>query len=48
VVRLHSRDQQTLVGWPMVVHLIVRDDLVLGFLQLHQLAKLIRLAGLAF
>jgi hypothetical protein len=32
----------------MIVHLIMRDDLVLGFLQLHQFAKFVGLACLAF
>src|SRR5947209_3058684 len=33
---------------PFLEDLIVRDDLILSFLQLHQLAEFGRLAGLAF
>src|SRR6185312_3270465 len=40
-------DQQVRIMRPLRVNLIVGDDLVLGLLQLHHLAELIRLAGLA-
>src|SRR5215469_7965862 len=43
----HGRQEQVPITRPLVVDFVVRDDLVLRFLHLHQLAKLVRLAGFA-
>src|SRR5689334_9105103 len=48
LVRFNRRHQQFAVARPFLEHLIMRNDLVLRFLYLDQLAKLGRLAGLAF
>ena len=40
-------DQQVRIVRPLSVDLVIGNDLVLGLLQLHHLAKLVRLAGLA-
>src|SRR5437879_6459147 len=47
-MRFHGGKQQVLVAGPLLVPLVVGDDLVLRFLQLHQLAKLVGLARLPF
>src|SRR5208337_1171250 len=46
-VRLHRRQQQVPVTGPLLVYIVVRDDLVLRFLQLHQFAELVGLACLS-
>ena len=38
-VYLDRGDQQFRVVWPLSIHFVVDDDLVLRLLQLHQLAK---------
>src|SRR5947209_1337547 len=45
-VRLHGAQQQIAIARPLVEHFIMCDDLILGFLHLHQLAELGGLAGL--
>src|SRR6201982_1582140 len=45
-LRFHRRLQQMTVTRALLKHLIVGDDLVLGFLHLHQLAKLVGLSRL--
>jgi hypothetical protein len=47
LVRFHGAQQQFAVAGQLIEYVVMSDDLVLGFLQLHQLAKLRRLAGLA-
>src|SRR5271157_4387657 len=46
-MRFHRRQQQVPVTGPLLVYIVMRNDLVLRFLQLHQLAELVRLAGLS-
>src|SRR5271157_572594 len=47
-VRFPCRKQQVPVTGPLVVYIVMRDDLVLRFLQLHQLTELVGLACLSF
>src|SRR5271157_1122095 len=44
-MRLYRRQQQVPVTGPLLVYIVMRNDLVLRFLQLHQFAELVRLAG---
>jgi hypothetical protein len=46
--RLDGRNQQVRIAWTPIIDFKVDHDLVLGLLQLHHLAELVRLAGLAF
>src|SRR5271157_5322106 len=46
-MRFHRRQQQVPVTGPLLVYIVMRNDLVLRFLQLHQLAELVGLAGLS-
>ena len=43
----HRPHQQTLITRPLLEYLVMRDNLILGFLYLYQLSKFIRLTGLA-
>jgi hypothetical protein len=45
---IQSRDPQDPIRWPNGVHCILTDDLVLGFLNRHQLPKFGWLDHLAF
>ena len=45
---LHRTQQQVAVARPLVEHIVVRDDLVLGLPYLYQLSELGRFARLAF
>src|SRR5262249_5754048 len=47
LVCFDGRDQQVRIARPPTVDLIVDHDLILGFLQFHHLAELVRFAGLA-
>src|SRR6267378_8272914 len=47
-MRLDGGNQQVRIARTPIIDLIVDHDLVLGLLQLHNLAELVRLAGLAF
>src|SRR6266436_6240706 len=47
-MRLDGGNQQVRIARTPIIDLIVDHDLVLGLLQLHHLAELVRLAGLAF
>src|SRR5271157_2860398 len=46
-VRFHCRKQQVPVTGPLLVYIVMRNDLVLRFLQLHQLTELVGLACLS-
>src|SRR6516165_8865911 len=35
LMRFQRRKQQMLIAWSLVIYLVMRDDLVLGFLHLH-------------
>jgi type IV secretion system protein TrbC len=48
LMRFDCSDQQTLIARPFVENLVMGDDLVFGLLQLHQLAKFIRLTRFDF
>src|SRR5262245_51311719 len=47
LMRLDCGDQQVRIMRPLSEDLVIGNDLVLGLLQLHHLAELVRLAGLA-
>ena len=47
-VRLDARQEQIGIAGPVVVDFVVRDDLLLRLLELHQLAELIGFARLPF
>ena len=48
LMQAHRFQQQGRVGRPLPAHRIVGNNLILGFLNLHQLAELGRLAHFAF
>jgi hypothetical protein len=47
-MHFQRRQQKMTVARLLLEHFIVRDDLIFCFLQLHQFAKLVRLAGFPF
>ena len=47
-MRLNRLDQQRRVGWALIADFVVRDDLILRFLNLDQSAELGRLRGFPF